>query len=53
MNEAIEAINQVKRLNSGGLTAYICVDEFNRLSVCDKYVSFSGLRLIEVCKPPR
>tara|TARA_B110000285_G_scaffold211850_1_gene254911 strand:+ start:451 stop:618 length:168 start_codon:yes stop_codon:yes gene_type:complete len=50
MDDAIEAVNQVKRLNSSGWTAYICVDLDHNLSVRTQYSSFSELRIIEVCE---
>jgi hypothetical protein len=53
MDDATEAVNQVKRFNSSGWTAYICIDASNKLSVRTKYSSFSDLQIIEVCKPVR
>ena len=50
MDDSTEAVNQVKRLNASGWTAYICLDSLNKLSVRTQLSSFFDLRIIEVCK---
>tara|TARA_R100001369_G_scaffold9456_2_gene22174 strand:+ start:237 stop:407 length:171 start_codon:yes stop_codon:yes gene_type:complete len=50
MDDATEAVNQVKRINASGWTAYICLDLYHKLSVRTKNSSFFNLQIIEVCK---
>lgn len=52
-DDATEVVNQVKRLNASGWTAYICVDSSNKLTVRTRLSSFFNLQIIEVCKSVR